>query len=585
MAEQFRFSPRPNRAGAIRWRGWGAAAFQDAARADRPVLLNLTAVWCPWCHRMDETTYSDPEVIELVNEMLIPVRVDADRHPHVQDRYIAGGWPTNAFLTPGGEVLWAGTFVPPEQFRAVAQGVLAAWRGRRPELQAEIERRRKAMEAARARRPALGLVRRMAADDVLTVMQEGFDARNGGFGGAPKFPHPDAVELLLVQASRTGNPDWHEMAVRTLDGILAGELWDTIDGGFFRYATAADWTAPQFEKLLETNAGLLRAYALGAHLTGRPDWRATAERTVAWVEATLRLPGGLWGGSQAADEEYFSLDAEARRARGAPYVDPTVYVNANAHWIRALAEAGGRLGRADWIARAAAAFDALLDAAAAPDGLLYHCVEPDGTRAVAGLLIDTLEAARAGLAVFQATGRPGVLERVRALAAALEDRLWASDGGFVDHVPSSDDVGALRYRDRPFEPNAAAARFFNDLSLATGERSDRAVAERTLALLSPLAGRYGVAAAEFALAVEEFFEPPLRIVVVGPADAAAPLRGAALALPEPARRVWSLERGGRLDALKFPAQDAPAAFACGARACSPPIPDPERLAEAVAAVR
>ncbi|HEX7117297.1 MAG TPA: DUF255 domain-containing protein [Longimicrobiales bacterium] len=584
MVDRFRFSPRPNRAAEIRWREWSVAAFEEAARADRPVLLNLTAVWCQWCHRMDETTYSDAELIELINESVIPVRVDADRHPEVQDRYIAGGWPTNAFLTPGGEVLWSGTFVPPDQFRAVARGVLRAWRDRRPELRAEIERRRKAMEAARSRRPAIGLVRRMAADDVLTVLQEGFDVRNGGFGGAPKFPHPDAVELLLVQSSRTGNRDWYEMAVRTLDGILAGELWDAAEGGFFRYALEADWTAPQREKLLDTNAGLLRAYALGAHLTGRDDWRATAERTVAWVESTLRLPNGLWGGSQDADEDYFALDADARAAHAAPFVDPTAYTSANAHWIRSLAEAGGRLGREDWIARAAAALDALHDAATAPDGLLDHCIEPDGTTAVPGLLADTLETARAGLAVFQATGRPAVLERVRRLAAALEDRLWAADGGFLDHVPSDADVGALRYRDRPFEANAAAARFFNDLSLATGERSDRAIAERTLALISPLAGRYGVAAAEFALAVEEFFEPPLRIVLVGPAAAAAPLRGAALALRQPARRVWSLERGGRLGALQFPAQESPAAFACGARACSPPVTEPERLAAAVEAV-
>lgn len=585
MAETFRFSPRPNRAREIRWRGWSADAFDEAVRADRPVLLNLTAVWCHWCHRMDETTYSDPGLIELINDELVPVRVDADRYPHVQDRYIAGGWPTNAFLTPGGEVLWAGTYVPPDQFRAVASGVLAAWRERRPELQAEIDRRRKAMEAARSRRPAVGLVRRVAADDVLTLLHDGFDARSGGFGGAPKFPHPEAIELLLAQAARTGNADWAEMATRTLDGMLAGELWDPIDGGFFRYATEPDWTAPHFEKLLDINAGLLRAYALGAHLTGRGDWRETAERTAAWVDATLGLPHGLWGGGQDADEEYYALDAGARRERGAPYVDPVVYTGANANWVRSLAEAGGRLGRDDWIERAERALDVLHEATAAPDGLLYHCLEPGGAPAVSGLLEDSLQAARAGVAVAQATGRAGPLELAGRLADALEDRLWAEDGGFLDHVPSGADVGALRYRDRPFEANAAAARLFNDLSLAMGERSYRAVAERTLALLSPSAVRYGVAAAEFALAVEEFFEPPLRIAVVGPAADAAALRRAALALPEAARRVWSLENGGRIGALSFPPRDVPVAYACGGRACSPPITEPERLAAAVDAVR
>jgi uncharacterized protein len=105
----FRFSPRPNRARDVNWRPWGAEAFAEAVATDKPILLNLTAVWCHWCHLMDETTYSEPDLIDLINENLIPVRVDADRHPHVQDRYIAGGWPTNAFLTPTGEVLWSGT--------------------------------------------------------------------------------------------------------------------------------------------------------------------------------------------------------------------------------------------------------------------------------------------------------------------------------------------------------------------------------------------------------------------------------------------------------------------------------------------
>jgi hypothetical protein len=141
MAETFRFSSRPNRAHEVRWRTWGADAFEEAAREDRPLLLNLTAFWCHWCHVMDETTYSEPDLIRLLNEELVPLRVDADQHPHVQDRYIAGGWPTNAFLTPSGEVLWAGTYVEPDEFRQVARGVLAAWRGRRDELQVEIVRR------------------------------------------------------------------------------------------------------------------------------------------------------------------------------------------------------------------------------------------------------------------------------------------------------------------------------------------------------------------------------------------------------------------------------------------------------------
>jgi uncharacterized protein YyaL (SSP411 family) len=575
MSGSFRFSPRPNRAAEVRWRPWGGGALEEARRADRPVLLNLTAVWCPWCQRMDETTYSDPALIRLINEELVPIRVDADQYPHVQERYVVSGWPTNAFLTPTGEVLWAGMYVEPEQFQAVAEGVLSAWRERRDALNAEIERRRRALEAARGRHATVGLVRREAADDVVSAIFDAFDARNGGFGEAPKFPAPEAIELLFVHAERLGDERARLMAERTLDGMLVGELFDQGEGGFYRYALAPDWTEPSREKLLEANAALLRAYALGAQLVGRYDWGGVAERVIAWGEERLALPGGLWGGSQLPKDG----------GRAASPIDPVLYTDANAHWIRSLAEAGGRLGRPEWIERAAAAFDTLLATMAAPDGLFYHFMLPGAPPAVPGLLADAMAVARAALSLAQATGADRFLASARRLAAAMEAHLWADDGGFLDHTPDSGDVGALRYRERPFDRNAAAARLYLDLMLATGERSYRAVAERTLALLSPSAGRYGVEGAEFALAVEEFFEPPLAVVIVGPTDEARTLRLAALALPRGARRVWSMPRGGRVGGLSFPPASEPVAYLCRGRTCSRPIVEPERLATMIQAGR
>lgn len=587
MPEEFRFSPRPNRAHEIEWRPWGAAVFDEAREADRPVLLNLTAVWCHYCHEMDETTYSDESLIELINGELIPIRVDADRHPHVEQRYIAGGWPTNAILTPTGEVLWAGTYVPAHEFRNVATSVLTAWRDRREHLDQEAQRRRRAMEAARSQKPALGLVRREAADDVLAAMQETFDARNGGFDRAPKFPRPFAVATLFLLGRRTDNPDWLLMAERSLDGMLAGELRDPVAGGFFRYATAEDWTQPRYEKLLEVNAELVRVYALGAHLVGRDDWRRTVEDTVEWAERTLARSDGLWAGSQDADPEYYGLDAEARDARDAPFVDPVVYTDRNAAWARALAEAGARLGRDDWIERAAGTLDGLLETMATADGLFYHYRAPEGEPAVPGLLTDALETANACVTVAQTTGRSELLDRAREITAAMKRELWADDGGFYDHVPGADDkrAGALRYRDRPFELNAGAARLLIDLSLVDGGRSYRALAERILAVLSPLAGRYGVQGALFALAVNEFFEPPLQVAVVGPRDETAPLRRAALALPEADRRVWSLEEGGRVGAHEISAERSPTAYVCDPRSCSSPVRKPDGLPPAVDSLR
>jgi uncharacterized protein len=504
MTESFRYSPRPNRAHEIQWRAWGRDAFEEAARTDRPVLLNLTAAWCRACQEMDETTLSDDAVIELINRDVVAIRVDADRSPHVQDRYIAGGWPTNALLAPTGEVFWSGTYVDGAELRRVVRGVVEAWRDRRGELEQEILRRRKAMEAARSRRPAVGIVRREAADDVLTGAQELFDARNGGFGDAPKFIHAEAVELLLTQAERQRNPDWIAMVERTLDGMLAGEVEDPVDGGFFHYALGADWTCPQVEKLLAVNARTLGSLAFAAERMDREDWRAAAERTVAWVESTLARDG-LWVGSQYADPQYFGADVGARRQLPAPPVDDTIYAASAGMWIAALADAGRRLGRTDWVDRASRGLDSLLDVMAAPDDSLLHFRAPD-TPAMAGLLVDLLHGARAALAVAIAADRADALDHSRRLVATLETTLWDDGGGFTDHRQSPDSLGALRFRDRPFEENALAARLLLSLARRTGERSYRAMAERILALLSPLAGRYAVEGATFASAVEEFFE-------------------------------------------------------------------------------
>lgn len=574
-----RFSPRPNRAREINWRVWGPDAFAEAVAADKPILLNLTAVWCHWCHMMDETTYSTPDLIQLINDNLIAIRVDADQHPHVQDRYIAGGWPTNAFLTPTGEVLWSGTYVPPDQFAQVASGVLNAWSERRAELKLEIERRRKALDAARARHHVSGLVRREAADDVLSATFDAFDERNGGFGAEPKFPYVDAIELLFLQGSRH-NPDCLRMADQTLDGMIAGDLWDAAGGGFFRYATAADWTAPRYEKLLSVNAGMLRAYALGAHLRNRADWRAIAERTVEWVERTLAQPHGLWAGSQAADNDYYSAPADRRGT--APPVDDVVYTTYNAQWIRALAEAGGRLDRADWIERARTALDTLLELMSAPGEAMYHFRRPDAQPEIAFLLADAADTAGACMAVAQATGSGAYLEHARRIAAGMERLFWAEDGGFWERCKAAQEFGVLRYREKPFELNAGCARLLNDLSLATGERGFRALAERTLAMLSPQAGRYGVSGATYAIAVEEFFEAPIRVVIVGDADGDARLRKEALRLPIVNRQVWAMPQGGRIGPLNFAPQATAAAYVVTTRGVSAPVTQPEKLHEILA---
>jgi uncharacterized protein YyaL (SSP411 family) len=167
----------------------------------------------------------------------------------------------------------------------------------------------------------------------------------------------------------------------------------------------------------------------------------------------------------------------------------------------------------------------------------------------------------------------------------MEHTFWAEDGGFWDRAKGADEIGVLRYRDKPFEVNADCARLLVDLSLASGERSYRALAERVLALLSPQAGRYGVAGASYALAVEDFFEPPLQIVVTGKGPGAQALRTAALSYPLINRRVWSLSEGGRIGQLSFPLRNDAAAYIANTRGVSQPVERPERLHEVLATLR
>jgi uncharacterized protein len=364
------------------------------------------------------------------------------------------------------------------------------------------------------------------------------------------------------------------MADQTLDGMLAGELRDA-DGGFFRYALAADWTEPRLEKLLEANACLLDAYALGAWLRGREDWAEVAAGIVAWVEGTLALPDGLWAGSLDADEDYFAAAPSDRAVLPAPRVDTTVNTAWNARWIAALAAAGMRLDRPAWVERAEGALDTLVRAMAAPGGGMHHFRAPGGEPQLDFLLADSLQTARAALTVAQATGEARWLEQARALVRHME-ATWASDaGGFWDRTHTEHDVGSLRYRDRPFEVNAVAARVLLDIAHVTGERGRRSQAERALAPMGSTAGRYGPDGAVFALATGEYFEPPPTVVIALPdgctAADAAPLRRAAWQLRLPLLRVWTVPAGHRVGPVLFDADAAPVAYVWTRRGCSPPL--------------
>src|SRR3990172_434294 len=315
---QFHFSPRPNRAQEVPWRPWGEEAFREAPEQKKPVLLGISAVWCHWCHVMDETTYSDEEVIRLIGERFVPVRVDNDQRPDVNARYNMGGWPTTAFLTPEGEVLAGMTYVAPEQFRQVLEQLSAHYRENRQEIGRKVAEVRERRQAVVGEMGGEGELSDQVLQDVLTAISDVYDPVHGGFGSQPKFPHTDAIDLLLYAHQRRNDPDLLHMARKTLERMAAGGVFDQVWGGFFRYATNRDWSVPHFEKMLEDNASLLRNFLRLYRITGDEQHAAVARRIIEYLDGWLSDPEtGAFYGSQDADEEFCALDAGARAQRPA----------------------------------------------------------------------------------------------------------------------------------------------------------------------------------------------------------------------------------------------------------------------------
>jgi len=299
----------------VHWHAWGEAAFARAQAENKPILLDIGAVWCHWCHVMDRESYEDPEVAALINRLFVAVKVDRDERPDVDARYQAavsaiggqGGWPLTAFLTPDGRPYFGGTYIPRDDrygrpgIGRVLTAMAEVWRERRDEaletagsVMAAIEHN----ESFSARGGlSLDLVEKIAGSIVGQ-----FDARNGGFGSQPKFPHPAALDLLLQIAVSRGNERARDAFVITLDKMARGGVYDQLAGGFHRYSVDERWIVPHFEKMLYDNTELLRNYVHGFQSYVREEFLETAREIVGWLDATMtdRERGGFFA-SQDAD--------------------------------------------------------------------------------------------------------------------------------------------------------------------------------------------------------------------------------------------------------------------------------------------
>jgi len=298
----------------VHWHPWGDEAFREAQSLDRPVLLDIGAVWCHWCRVMDGESYEDPALAAYLNAHFVCIKVDRDERPDVDSRYQRavqamsgqGGWPLTVLLTPEGQVFFGGTYFPPDGkygrpgFRSVLEQIRRAWDEQRSHLAAQALAVRRALseqlEAAAPGELAPGLL-----DEAADQMARYFDPVHGGFGSQPKFPHPAAVLFLIRRWQDTGEPRWREIAERTLEGMARGGIHDHLGGGFHRYSVDERWVVPHFEKMSYDNSELLRAYLEGAAAFGAVEFAEVARGIVEWIRDTLAEPAGGFGASQDAD--------------------------------------------------------------------------------------------------------------------------------------------------------------------------------------------------------------------------------------------------------------------------------------------
>ena len=298
----------------VAWWAWGPEAFAEAARLDRPILLDIGAVWCHWCHVMDGESYEDPALAEYLNEHFTCIKVDRDERPDIDARYQRavqalagmGGWPLTAFLTPGGEVFYGGTYFPPQpmqgrpSFRQVLTSIRATWDQQRDRVTAQATALsavvRQSLDERAPADPAEALL--VQAEEKLT---RHFEPKFGGWGPGPKFPHPGAISFLIARWADQGGDVRRAMAVRTLEGMRRGGMHDHLGGGFHRYSVDVEWIVPHFEKMSYDNAELAKAY-LDAHAAfGDPADAEVVLGIVRWVKEVLADPDGGYGASQDAD--------------------------------------------------------------------------------------------------------------------------------------------------------------------------------------------------------------------------------------------------------------------------------------------
>ena len=547
------------------WQPWSDAAFAQARAENKFVLLDLEAVWCHWCHVMDDITYQDPIVIRLLKEKYILVKVDQDSRPDISNRYQDYGWPaTVVFAADGSEIVKRQGYIPPRPMSSMLQAIID---DPSPGPSVEPEAAFHPAEDAAIKADVLRHVQ--------ASYEKQYDEPVAGWGFGHKYLDSDSVEYALRLAAG-GNAEYAKRSADTLHNATA--LLDPVWGGMYQYSVGGHWSEPHFEKLISIQADALRNYSLAYAQTQNRDDLNAAQSVFRYVTDFLRSPDGAFYVSQDADlhdgeenEPYFKLDDAGRRAQGVPRVDQHVYARENGWMISALCDYYAASGDVPALAQAQTAARWVIAHRNLPGGGFRH----GETDAAGPYLGDTLAMGQASLALYNVSGDREDLKAAVAAAQYIAANFapHSAGTGFVTSRAAAR-AAYIPHADR--EENVELVRFTSMLAFATGDDSFHATAVEAMRYLAADSVALGPMSAPILLANQDLTEAPIHVTVIGAlSDSNTPaLRTAAL------RAMTSHELIEMRDpsdpsplptSVAYPVLDRPALFSCTARACSSPV--------------
>jgi uncharacterized protein YyaL (SSP411 family) len=631
----------------VDWYPWGSEALARAREEDRPILLSVGYSACHWCHVMERESFEDPETAAYMNEHFVNVKVDREERPDVDAIYMEavqaisghGGWPMTVFLDPDGVPFYGGTYFPPDEsrgmpsFRMVMEAVVHAFETQREEIRERAPGTRERLGAIGAIEPRGERPGTPELEQAVERLLAAVDRRNGGFGGAPKFPPASSLELLLARGET-------EVVELTLDAMLAGGIYDQLGGGFSRYSVDAVWLVPHFEKMLYDNALLARAYLHGWQELGHERYRRACEETLDWMLREMRGPEGGFFSALDADSEgeegkfyvwsadeirevlgegaapiidYYGVSeqgnfegtnvlhvageadapvpedlAEARRAllearaqRIRPGLDDKRLTAWNALAIAALADAGAVLGRDDYLEAARTAAQFVLDQLRDADGNLLRTYK-GGRAHLNAYLEDHAFLLEALLALYESSFEERWFGEAQALAETTIARFGDSErGGFYSTSTDHEELIARRKEvgDHPIPSgNSSAAMGLLRLAALTGERRYEEAAEGVFALFAKPAVEHPDAFAHLLRALDFHLSPTHEVALVG--DQLSELAGVVREKHRPHIVLAGGPEGVEeppLLADRTMVEGRPAAYVCENFACQLPVTSAEEL--------